>query len=76
MLSRNTSPGLRPDAGDFLLFGLASYLINSWPKTRRESTPCCVTNPRQVFNLAVVRALPDADFARFPTMPVFDKLAN
>ena len=24
-------------------------------------------NPRQVFNLAVVRALPDADFAGFPT---------
>ena len=41
---------------------------NSRLKTRRESAPCCVTNPRQVFNLAVVRALPDTDFAGFPTV--------
>ena len=94
--------------------GLVSCPINSRPKTRRESTPCCVTNPRQVCapkrgagaplgmrprrcaqerdsagalasrsrvaspqagpllrrtraHLAVVRALPDADFAGFPT---------
>ena len=46
---------------------IASCPTNSWPKTLRESTPCGVTNPRQVFNLAVVRALPDADFAGFPT---------
>ena len=46
---------------------LASCPTNSWPKTRRESVSCCVTNPRQVFNLAVVRVLPDADFASFPT---------
>src|SRR3954463_1053081 len=38
---------------------------NSRPKTRRESAPCCVANPRQVSNLAVVRALPGADFASF-----------
>jgi hypothetical protein len=25
-----------------------SCSVNSWPKTRRQSTPCCVTNPRQV----------------------------
>jgi hypothetical protein len=40
---------------------------DSRPKTGRESTPCSVANPRQVFNLAAVRALPDADFAGFPT---------
>src|SRR3954451_5150673 len=39
---------------------------NSRPKTRRESAPCFVANPRQVSNLAVVRALPGADSARFP----------
>jgi len=46
---------------------LMSCLNSSWPKTGRESTSCCVPNPRQVFNLAVVRALPEADFAGFPT---------
>ena len=45
---------------------LMSCLNSSWPKTGRESTSCCVPNPRQVFNLAVVRALPEADFAGFP----------
>ena len=40
---------------------------NSRPKTRRESAPCCVANPREVSNLVPVRALPDADFAGFPT---------
>ena len=46
---------------------LVSRPINSRLKTGRESTSCGVTNPRQVFNLAVVRALPEADFAGFPT---------
>src|SRR3954447_9030036 len=46
---------------------LVSCSVSSLPKTRRESTPCCVTNPQQVPNLLPVRALPDADFAGFPT---------
>jgi uncharacterized protein YndB with AHSA1/START domain len=54
-----------------ILYGLntmlASYSANSQPKTRRESTSSGVANPRQVSNLAVVRALPDADFAGFPS---------
>jgi len=47
---------------------LVSRPTNSRPKTRRESAPCDVANPRQVSNLAAVRALPDADFAGFPTV--------
>src|SRR3954451_2559604 len=46
---------------------LVSCSVSSLPKTRRESTRCCVTNPQQVPNLLPVRALPDADFAGFPT---------
>ena len=49
---------------------LVSCPVNSQPKTRRESTPCCVTNPHEVFNLVPVRALPGADFAGFPTSVV------
>jgi|KBSMisStandDraft_5_1062788.scaffolds.fasta_scaffold02515_7 hypothetical protein len=30
-----------------------------------SSPPCGVTNPRQVFNLAVVRALPDDEHEQF-----------
>jgi anti-sigma regulatory factor (Ser/Thr protein kinase) len=59
------------DAGPRSRGVVAAQLVccptNSRPKTRRESTPCCVANPRQVPNLAVVRALPDADFACFPS---------
>jgi len=46
---------------------VVSCPINSRPKTGRESTSCGVTNPHQVFNLVPVRALPEADFAGFPT---------
>src|SRR3954454_18276710 len=49
-----------------VLADLVCCPTSSRPKTRRESAPCCVANPRQVSNLAVARALPGADFASFP----------